>query len=1636
MGFRSIGATVGRAAMLACALLVTGITPLTAHASVPTQKTADTSPKIHIVPGLEEPLVATAATSAAEDQALLSAIAAYRRQPTTEDLTVFESFLHDYPDSAWRTAVLTNMGLVWYHNGYFSRAIDAWEQAWKAGRTATEPQARALADRAVGELLRMHARIGHADRLAGLFDELGDRQLSGPASEAHDGARQGLWKMRNEPGVAYLCGPMALKNLLTELGAAFEQTRFLDDYRSGPQGVTLAEVARLAERAKLPYQLAYREPGQPIPVPAVVHWKVSHFAAIVAEENGYYHLKDPTFGTDLWVSRAALESEGSGYFLIPKTGSAAGLRRVSMDEAAGIRGMGNTGSNMASATRPGDDKAKPGGCNQGMCGYNFTEMVVSLNLNDTPVGYAPPIGPAVFATLTYNQREAGQPANFSYFNVGPKWTLNWLSFIQDDPAVPGASVSRYVAGGGSVSYAGYNSGTGAFTADRKDGSVLVRTQANPITYERRLADGGVEVYAQANGAGSYPRRVFLSSVIDRFGNTANLNYDGQMRLVSIQDATGLLSTFAYNLPGRPLQVTAITDPFGRSASLQYDGSGRLTGITDVLGLTSQFAYNAASQVVSMTTPYGTTQFSFGDNGNQRFLQATDPLGYTERLEFRQLAPGIPYSDPANLVPQGIVLPFNQYLSGRNTFYWDKYAQQLAAGNYTQARIKHWTHWATTPTMTGDTVESIKYPLESRIWHNYPGQPAPGQPGSGFGTAITGSLDKPSRTARVLDDGSTQLTQYSYNTIGNPTSVTDPVGRVTQINYAGNQIDVVSVRQKTSASGYSTLAGFTYDSRHLPLTYTDAAGRTTSYAYNQAGQLLSETDALGQTTQYEYDNRGYLLRIVNPNGRTQESYSYDSYGRMATRTDSEGLRLRYEYDNFDRLTRIYHPDGTATTYTYDRLDLAAVTDRQGRTTSYEYDANRNRTDVIDPLGRRISLAYYPNGKLKSLTDGNGNTTTWQRDIQSRVTAKQFADGSQTSHAYESRTSRLKTVTDPLGQKTNRSYARDDRLTALSYSNAVHPTPSVGFTWDAYFPRRAAMSDGSGVTGYQYYPAGSLGALKLAVEDGPGAHDAIAYAYDALGRVVERGIDSSSETFAYDSLGRVIGHNSPLGNFALTYLGETGQILTRTLLDAASAACPGSVRSSQAEAQNNCTGKGNAYGIQKQANAPFSTAWEYEDNRDDRRLRQIRHSQLHQGASNNSPVTSDSARSYAYATTPEALISRLTETAATVQTRDYQYDDASRLTRADASQGSHDYRLDAADNLLTNQTPAESHSAFYNTLNQIVHKDGQYYQHDANGNLTDDGRRSYAFDPENRLIGISYPSQPGRSTVFRYDGLGRRVAIIEQDGALSGETRHLWCGETLCQARSAAGAVMRRYYDEGELADGAKLYYAQDHLGSVRDVVDANSHTLAAYDYDPYGLPTRTTGTSHTDFRYAGLLMHYPSGLYLANYRAYDPASGRWISRDPIGEEGGINLYAYVGGNPLSYVDPHGLATTVVINNNDPVIGTHAGVVVGSGGDAVLYDPGGSYRNAEKGSGDALYGRDVNLTDYVNYQRKDGPDVKTYTFPTTPAQEAAIKARIESNGSRGPGYCAADTSKALDGIGPFKGLGISITPSGLARALSGR
>jgi hypothetical protein len=140
------------------------------------------------------------------------------------------------------------------------------------------------------------------------------------------------------------------------------------------------------------------------------------------------------------------------------------------------------------------------------------------------------------------------------------------------------------------------------------------------------------------------------------------------------------------------------------------------------------------------------------------------------------------------------------------------------------------------------------------------------------------------------------------------------------------------------------------------------------------------------------------------------------------------------------------------------------------------------------------------------------------VQGRLVGKQYPDTSIVTYAYETTTSRLKSVTDALSQVKTYSYAKDDRLTGIAYTGVVNPTPNVGFAWDTYFPRLVSRADGAGTTQFTYVPVGSLGALQVQQEQGPFANSAITSAYDELGRLSQRTVQGAgAETFQYDAIG---------------------------------------------------------------------------------------------------------------------------------------------------------------------------------------------------------------------------------------------------------------------------------------------------------------------------------------------------------------------------------------------------------------------------------------------------------------------------------------------------------------------------------------
>lgn len=1159
-----------------------------------------------------------------------------------------------------------------------------------------------------------------------------------------------------------------------------------------------------------------------------------------------------------------------------------------------------------------------------MARYAAEAMVASLTINDTPIRYAPPRGPAINFTVTYNQREVRQPQTFKFSNLGPKWTFNWLSYVTDNPNNPSVDAILYLPTGGVRTYTGFDSGSQSYQPDPYTHASLVRTSSN--TYERRFPDGSKHVFALSDGSTSFPRKIFMTQVVDPAGNAATVAFDSSFRVTAITDALGQVTTLSYDNLSDPFKITKVTEPFstGRSAVFGY-ASGRLVSITDEIGIQSIFTYAAGSNFINaLQTPYGTSTFVTGQTGSNSWIEMTDPLGAKERVEYRDNAPGIAGSDA--VAPAGMT---NARLDINNTFFWDKKAIEMfppvnGVYDYTRARVTHWTFNATG---ASGIAASEKAPLENRVWYTYAGQ---------MNTNQAPTSANPASIARILGDSSTQTSSFEYNSLGNRTKTTDPVGRVTTYVYDSNNVDVLEVRQTTGTSN-ELLRKFSYNSQHEPLTDTDAAGQPTTFTYNQYGQILTRKNAKNETTAFGYGDGsagkpiGYLTSITSPpfnNASAVTAFTYDSANRVRTVTDSDGYTVTTDYDNLDRPIQVTYPDATTQQFQYTQdfgqglttiVDLTKSKDRRGLWTTRHYNASRQMDSITDPLNRTTQYGWCSCGSLTSITDPKNQVTTFNRDLQGRVYQKVFADNTSINYLYDGQTaanaigasSRLKSVTDAKNQRTSYSYFADDNIQQITYTNAAGqplnpPTPSVSFTYDSNYNRVKTMVDGSGTTVYAYnsitFPP-ALGAGQLASVDGPLLNDTITLGYDQLGRVVNRSINGAANaaSWVFDSLGRVGSTTNNLGTFNYAYVNVTDRISSMSYPDGA------------------------------------STNYSYFPNAQDKRLQEIK----------NQTIANALISQFDYTYDWEGQILTWTKNylglSPAPQRSDFGYDNADQLTTAPLKNATtnvlikqYTYGYDLAANRTSELVGAATTTSTPNNVNEIVSQTGatnRTLSYDTNGSLTNDGSsRTFEWDGANRLVAVNYTAANTRSE-FSYDGLSRMVKIVEKskNGRTNSTRKFVWCGMEKCEFRDANDAVTLFAYPQAQVVGSTPYFYTRDHLGSVREMRSTGKKgaIVARLDYDPYGRSTAVVSTTLPDFNFTGLYRHAASNLDLAVYRAYDPDLGRWLSRDPIDVVSrsllapeflpeGPNLYRYARNNVISDFDFLGLQSSDCTKNGSPFL----------------------------------------------------------------------------------------------------------------------
>ncbi|MEO0453065.1 MAG: RHS repeat-associated core domain-containing protein, partial [Verrucomicrobiota bacterium] len=1008
------------------------------------------------------------------------------------------------------------------------------------------------------------------------------------------------------------------------------------------------------------------------------------------------------------------------------------------------------------------------------------------------------------------------------------------------------------------------------------------------------------------------------------------------------------------------------------------GDIRLTNIEDVYGINSSFQYDTIGRIDAYTTPYGTTAFELSDfdMGSYsliRYIESTDPQGDKERIEYNLSASqtGIPGVINEPLPDSSIVNYFIYDNDDRNSFFWDKQQMEYGEGDYSKAHLYHWIQPGSYDAATG-ILESEKPPLEGRVWYNYPGQTQPYIQGTIDLPSVIGRVVYDENNNIV-----TQASTFEYNLLGYITREIDPVGRETKYEYDTNGVDILFIKQKVGVGPvYETIESRTYDPTdppYVPRTVTDASGNTTTFSYNTYGQIQTITNELNEVITYTYETDpakngfGKVLSVTGDVPGGNVTYTYDSFDRIRTKTDSEGHTLTYDYDNLDRVTVITYPDSSFEQFDYQNHSLVATRDREGRWTRNFHNSLNQKVATIDPQSRLLQYEWCLCGHLRKLIDGEGSITHWKRDLQGRVKEKIFDDGTKYQYNYDF-AGRLETITDPLNQTKTMSYYLDDQLKSVDYSDPE--TPDLSYTYDTYYLRQSTMVDGIGTTTYHYVPVSGTddGALQVARMDGPFTDDTLKYTYDELGRVKKHEIvddatftiASHTETYQYDSRGRLDDITNDLGYFDYTYIGQSNRVDTidypngmqidydyftdtldfklkqiKNLNAAATPAVISQFDYTYRQDRNIQTWTTNQNNVTKTWTFDYNNSKELTSTirRDSGQNELESYSYAYDRAGNRIHSANDSNRSNGIANALNqieqyqehglTLFSGTLDEAATVEINsqtaavisdggnppEYRFE-----ALVDLAEGSNTVTIEATDG--SNNTTTKTYSVTASGITKLM-------EYDANGNLRYERNpdqtviREFQWDQENRLVKII--NADNSSSEFAYNGQSKRVRIIEKNtsGTTTSNQVFIWCGPRLCQKRDSAGTTISRDYFSLGYQEGASTYfYTKDHLGSIREVVASDGITTSAiYDYSAWGTQSLLAGTKVSDFGYTGHYEHQPSDLTLTWFRAYDSQTGRWLSRDPIAENGGINLYAYVGGNPIGLKDPFGLEECLTLTGSE-------------------------------------------------------------------------------------------------------------------------
>lgn len=802
-------------------------------------------------------------------------------------------------------------------------------------------------------------------------------------------------------------------------------------------------------------------------------------------------------------------------------------------------------------------------------------------------------------------------------------------------------------------------------------------------------------------------------------------------------------------------------------------------------------------------------------------------------------------------------------------------------------------------------------------------------------------------------------RFTYDDAERKSRYHDAEGGVTTYWYNDDGLVV----READPLGRETLTEWAHSKRQ---SQTDALGRTTTWQYNLYGDITRLSLPGGIMLHYEYDAHGNLTRFQGPGNKIWQ-FTYDEHGGLREMTDPQGRQRHWHYGDHGEVLRQVLPDGETWHYGYDPLHrLNCIADPAQGEIRLEQDMLGRLLTVSDPLQQKTTYRHsnqhaslsgsvthltLPDGveqqydhssgkQVASFTDGEGKTTHYEYGSFGLLKTLTRPDGQCYRFIYDGLT-RLKQVINAAGERW--TYTLDAAGQLISETDFSGRT--LHYEYDAAGRRTATHYPDNNII-REYYDSGDRLLQRQVRQRREEAEQIISttdFRYDAEFRLISACTPDSRVEFEYDTDGQVIAETLNGRRVARRYDPLSGRPVAWQLDDVAvqfTHGVMGRMTHWQINDHPPLQFSHDALGreIKRHSEAGFQHGQSYSP------VGNI----VEQWAGHHEPGTTD---------WPMDIWRR------------QEYDRAWNLTCIrDSRWGTTTYRHDSNDQITlaeggTRQLPRQErfdydinlnirhHGQTRNLPDALMQFTAQEQEH---GRVTKRGNNRYRYDEGGRLVEKTVLSDGFRPQRWRYrwDGMGQLIQLITPQGERWHYTydafgRRLskrreratlgiagydyqWSGDLLvaetpvyADGTAAVESSVYWLYEPGALTPGARYengqlhYVVRDHMGTPRELLTETGEVVRAQKLSVWGKAEqyRFGGLSaandddtapHCPWRFAGQYADEESRLHYNRFRYYDAETGQYVSPDPIGLLGGLNLYQYAP-NPLTWIDPLGLTT---------------------------------------------------------------------------------------------------------------------------------